>query len=93
MTLLALLLEREEKNTGPLINDQTFITLLVIGGMVLAAVLVVAGTVWWIKFRREYQHLCMRIEQAVSERERQHYIRRRRNLFLSILPFVKYKHR
>ena len=93
MTLLGILIEQEDTNTGPLINDQTFIALMVIGGIVLAAVLVVAISIWWTKFRREYTHLCQRINQASSEREREHYIRRRRNLFLSILPFVRYKHR
>lgn len=93
MTLLAILLEQEGKEAGPLINDQTLIALMVIGGMVLVAILVVAFSVWLTKFRREYQHLCQRIKQAASERERQHYIRRRRNLFLSIIPFVRYKHR
>ena len=82
-----------EKESGPLINDQAFLTLLVIGIMVLVAVLVVAGSVWWTRFRREFNHLNMRIKQASSERERQHYIKRRRSLFLSIIPFVKYKHR
>ena len=93
MTRLILQIEQEDKEAVPLINDQTFIVLMVIGIMVLAAVLFVALSVWWTKFRREYTHLCQRIKQASSERERQHYIRRRRNLFLSILPFVRYKHR
>ena len=92
VSLLDIFLEREE-DTGPLINDQTFITLMVIGIMVLGAVLIVAGSVWLTKFQRELKHLNLRIQQSVSERERQHYIRRRRNLFWSIIPFVKYQHR
>ena|GEM_PF-1514024 len=79
------------EDMGPLINDQTFITLMVIGLCVLAAVLFVALAVWLPKFQRELKHLNRRIEQARSERERQHYIRRRRRLWLSIIPFVPYK--
>lgn len=90
--LSQILLEREEGEQW-VMSDQTFITLAVIGGMVLAAVLVVAGSVWWTRFHRELKHLNLRIQQSISERERQHYIRRRRNLFWSIIPFVKYKHR
>ena len=85
--------EKEKDPTASVINDQTFMTFLVIGIMVLAAVLVVAGSMWWTKFQRELKHLNLRIAQSISERERQHYIRRRRNLFWSIIPFVKYKHR
>ena len=76
---------------GPLINDQTFIVLMVIGAIVLLAVLVVAAVMWWPRFQREYNHLNQRIQQAQSERERQHYIRRRRRLLLSLIPFVRYK--
>ena len=79
------------EDQGPLINDQTFIVLMVIGIIVLAAVLVVAVVTWWPRFQREYQHLNLRIEQAQSERKRQHYIRRRRSLLLSLIPFVRYK--
>ena len=89
--LSSILLEREEGQRW-VMSDQTFITLMIIGGMVLLAVLVVAGTIWWTKFRRELRHLNLRISQSVSERERQHYLRRRRNLLWSIIPFVRYKH-
>ena len=79
-----------EKEAGPLINDQTFIVFMVIGLCVLAAVLFVALAVWWPRFQREYQHLNQRIAEARSERERQHYLRRRRRLLLSLIPFVRY---
>lgn len=78
---------------GPLINDQTFIVIMVIGVIVLFAVLVVAAVVWWPRFQREYRHLNMRIAQAQSERERQHYLKRRRRLLLSLIPFVRYKYK
>ncbi len=93
VNLLGIFLEKEKDPTEPVINDQTFLTFLVIGIMILAAILFVAGSVWFTKFQRELKHLNLRIAQSVSERERQHYIRRRRNLFWSIIPFVKYKHR
>ena len=80
----------EAEDMGPLINDQTLIVLMVVGACVLAAVLFVALAVWWPKFQRELKHLNQRIEQARSERERQHYLRRRRRLWLSLIPFVRY---
>ena len=80
----------ETEDMGPLINDQTLIVIMVVGACVLAAVLFVAAAVWWPKFQRELRHLNMRIEQARSERERQHYLRRRRRLWLSLIPFVRY---
>ena len=93
MTLLSSILIEREDGEKWVMTDQTLITLMVIGGAVLLAILFVAGSVWFAKFRRELQHLNQRIKQSVSERERQHYIRRRRNLWWSIIPFVKYKHR
>lgn len=73
------------------INDQTFIALVVIGALVILVAIVVALAVWANKFQQELKRVNSRIEQSLSERERQHYIRRRRRLFLSIIPFVKYK--
>lgn len=81
------------EENGPLINDQTFIVLMVIGAIVLFAVLVVAAVMWWPRFQREYRHLNMRIAQSQSERERQHYLKRRRRLLLSLIPFVRYKYK
>lgn len=80
----------DTEDMGPLINDQTLIVIMVVGVGVLAAVLFVAAAVWWPKFQRELKHLNVRIAQARSERERQHYIRRRRRLWLSLIPFVRY---
>ena len=90
LTRLGLLIEKAPQKE-PVINDQTFIVLMVIGAIVLLAVLVVAAVVWWPRFQREYRHLNMRIQQSISERERQHYIRRRRRLLLSLIPFVRYR--
>ena len=93
MTLLGgILLEREDGEQW-VMSDQTFITLMIIGGGVLVVVAGVAFAVWLGRFRRELRHLNLRIAQAVSEREKQHYLRRRRNLWWSLVPFVKYKGR
>lgn len=61
----------------------------------LAAVIVLFIWVIWFasflnKFQRELRHINTRIEQSISERERMHYIRRRRRLLLSLIPFVPY---
>ena len=82
-----------EENTGPLINDQTFITIMVIGACVLAVVLFVALAVWLPKFQRELHKVNRYINNAQSEREKQHYLKRRRRLWLSLIPFVKYKYK
>ena len=91
-----LFLEREEE-VGPLINDQTFMSLAVLGLMAVAVILVVAIANWIARFQKELRRVNMRIQQAQSERERQHYIRRRRRLWLTMIPFVhyekKHKHR
>lgn len=89
VNLLGIFLDTE-KEQGPLINDQTFITLMVVGIMVLFAVLFVAFAVWWNKAQRELKHVNRRLRQCTSERSRQHYIRRRRMLLLSFLPFIDY---
>ena len=81
------------EGTGPLINDQTFLTIMVIGICVLAAVLFVALAVWLPKFQRELHKVNRYIANAQSEREKQHYLKRRRRLWLSLIPFVPYKYR
>lgn len=73
-----------------MITDQTFILLAVVGGCLLLVVLGVAFAVWLNKFTRELKRVNLRIRQSESERERQHYLRRRRELYLSIIPFVRY---
>ena len=78
------------EETGPLINDQTFIVIMVVGACILAAVLFVALAAWLPKFQHELHKVNRYIKNASSERERQHYIKRRRRLWLSLIPFVKY---
>ena len=82
-----------EESTGPLINDQTFILIMVVGACILAVVLFVALAVWMPKFQRELHKVNRYIKEARSERERQHYLKRRRRLWLSLIPFVKYKYK
>ena len=81
---------RDAEDMEVLITDQTFILLAVIGGCVLLVVLGVAFAVWLNKFTRELKRVNLRIRQSESDRELQHYLRRRRELYLSIIPFVKY---
>lgn len=88
----AILLGDDAVDKG-LVSDQILLPLLIIAGVLLAAVFGVAIAVWFGKFRREWRHLNMRINQSISEREKQYYLRRRRNLLWSIIPFVKYKGR
>ena len=93
MTWLGSILIEREDGEQWVMSDQSFITLMIIGGAVLLVVLGVSVAVWFGKFRRELRHLNLRISQSISEREKQHYLRRRRNLWWSIIPFVKYKSR
>lgn len=88
-TQLALLLDTD-KQKEPVISDQSFITVAVVGAAVLAAVLFVALAVWLPKFQRELKRINRNLAEAKNERERQHYIRRRRRLWLSLIPFVPY---
>lgn len=71
----------------------------VIDGVTIAAVAIILGFVavgagmaflkWWKNFREELEDI--RYEINISKgREREWWIRRRRRLWLSVLPFVKY---
>lgn len=71
----------------------------VIDGVTIAAVAIILGFValgagmaflkWWKNFREELEDI--KYEISISKgREREWWIRRRRRLWLSILPFVKY---
>ena len=71
----------------------------VIDGVTIAAVAIILGFVavgagmaflkWWKNFRNELEDI--KYEISISKgREREWWIRRRRRLWLSILPFVKY---
>lgn len=74
-----------------LVDDQTMIVILIVAAAVVLAVFVFGMISSYGKFKRELHHVNMRIEQSRSERERHHYIRRRRRLWVSfLLPFIKY---
>ena len=71
----------------------------VIDGVTIAVVAIILGFVaigagmaflkWWKDFREELEDI--KYEISISKgREREWWIRRRRRLWLSILPFVKY---
>ena len=71
----------------------------VMDGVIIATVAIILGFVavgagmaflkWWKNFREELEDI--RYEISISKgREREWWIRRRRRLWLSILPFVKY---
>lgn len=73
--------------------DQTvFSALFLVSALFLILICSAAFIRWHIKFKRELRYVNQRIQQSLNERERMHYIRRRRRLYLSIIPFVKYKH-
>ena len=71
----------------------------VIDGVTIAVVAVVLGFValgagiafvqWWKDFREELEDIKYEISKSKGG-EREWWIRRRRRLWLSILPFVKY---
>ena len=71
----------------------------VMDGVTIAAVAIILGFVavgagmaflkWWKNFRNELEDIKYEINTSKG-REREWWIRRRRRLWLSILPFVKY---
>lgn len=71
--------------------ETNIVTYCVIGILVIIFVLIVLiSVVLFINdFSSELQRLNMEIGRTTGA-ERQHYIRRRRRLWLSLLPFVKY---
>ena len=65
--------------------------LLFLAGVIVLFIWIIWFSSFLNKFQRELKHLNNRIEQSINERERMHYIRRRRRLWLSLIPFVKYR--
>lgn len=71
----------------------------VMDGVTIAAVAIILGFVavgagmaflkWWKNFRNELEDIKYEINTS-KRREREWWIRRRRRLWLSILPFVRY---
>ena len=59
--------------------------------IVLAVVIFLAVFLPWLRdFRHEMRYINMEIQRNRG-REREHWIKRKRRLWLSILPFVKYR--
>ena len=59
--------------------------------VVLAVVIFLAVFLPWLRdFRHEMRYINMEIQRNRG-REREHWIKRKRRLWLSILPFVKYR--
>lgn len=57
--------------------------------LILAALAVVRFAIMFQAFRRELTYLNNEIARTEG-RERQHYIKRKKRLFLSLIPFVGY---
>ena len=74
-------------------DAKVFTALSFVSALVVVLLLGAAFIHWHTKFKRELRRVNQRIAQSINERERRHYIRRRRRLYLSIIPFVKYKYR
>lgn len=64
------------------------VIIAVILGLLLLAVLVVKLSVWLQWFRRELRYLNKEIQRTSGE-EKQQWIKRKKKLYLSILPFMK----
>lgn len=71
-------------------NTSASMLLLFLAGFIVLFIWIIWFASFLNKFQRELKHLNSRIEQSINERERLHYIRRRRRLWLSLIPFVKY---
>lgn len=71
-------------------NENAFWLLLFLAAIIVLFIWVIWFASFLNKFQRELRHINARIEQSITERERMHYVRRRRRLFLSLIPFVPY---
>ena len=85
------LLSRSVDEASKAADTKVFTALSFVAALVLVLLLGAAFIHWHTNFKRELRRVNQRIAQSINERERRHYIRRRRRLYLSIIPFVKYK--
>lgn len=69
-------------------NDGLLIVALVIAGIILILA-IIKGYIVLQAFLRELRYLNNEIGRTEG-RERQHYIRRKKRLLLSLIPFVRY---
>lgn len=58
--------------------------------VMLIIILLAIATPWIRWFRRELKYINIEIRRNTG-REQQRWLRRRRRLFLSVIPFVKYE--
>lgn len=70
-------------------TDLGFHLFLVVGIGILLVVVFVGFIKWLLDFRRELQHLTGEIYRTRGKKQK-YWIRKRRKLWLSILPFVRY---
>ena len=71
-------------------NESSLFWLLVaVLGAIVAMILIVYFVQWLIAFQEELKHVNTEIQRTTG-RERERWKRRKRRLFLSIIPFVRY---
>lgn len=69
-------------------NGGWLVTALVIAGIILLLA-IIKVCIFMQAFLRELRYLNNEINRTEG-REREHYIRRKKRLFLSLIPFVRY---
>lgn len=65
--------------------DIALVLLMIVIGVVLAIVI----ARWQFKFKRELRYLAIEIERTEGK-EREYWIHRKRKLWMSLIPFVRY---
>lgn len=71
-----------------MLTDNVTTVLLVIAGVLLGGIGLFALIDWWRAFRSELDYINSEIERTDGE-EQQYWVRQRRRLWASLLPFVK----
>lgn len=62
---------------------------VIVFSMIFGFVIMTSFARWLLDFETELRYLKREIDRAIGK-EKKYWIRRRRRLWLSILPFVKY---
>lgn len=70
-------------------NETETWPILLLGAAVVLVLLLIACVSFFNEFRKELRYLNVEIHRTEGEEQR-HYIRRRRRLWLSLIPFVRY---
>lgn len=81
----------QPERTAIFMNDNNTVLFLLIGvvAVLVFLMLLIAFITFLNDFKSELRYLNNEIRRTEG-RERKHYLRRRRRLWLSLLPFVKY---